>query len=200
MALTRRIRYEILRRDNYTCQYCGAKAPDVALTVDHVVPVALGGTDDASNLVTACRPCNEGKAAVAPDSPIVATVDRRAKQLATAIMLVAEERRLDLEHERFVVETFDEIWTEYQSAGRPLAREPGWIGTVLRFVSLGLELEELAWYVRIAMDKPNVATAARWKYFCGCCWGEIKRRQADALETLDQIEQEERECLNETEM
>lgn len=58
MALTKRTRFEILRRDNHTCRYCGASAPDATLTVDHVTPVALGGTDDPSNLVTACRDCN----------------------------------------------------------------------------------------------------------------------------------------------
>lgn len=56
-----RVRYEVLERDGYTCQYCGAKAPDVALHVDHIVPVAEGGTDDIGNLVTACEYCNTGK-------------------------------------------------------------------------------------------------------------------------------------------
>lgn len=56
-----RIRYEVFERDGYTCQYCGAKAPDVTLHVDHIVPVSDGGTDDLSNLVTACEYCNLGK-------------------------------------------------------------------------------------------------------------------------------------------
>lgn len=56
-----RIRYEVLERDGYACQYCGAKAPAVTLHVDHIVPVADGGTDDLSNLVTACEYCNLGK-------------------------------------------------------------------------------------------------------------------------------------------
>lgn len=56
-----RVRYEVLERDGYTCQYCGAKAPDVTLHVDHIVPVAEGGTDDTGNLVTACEYCNTGK-------------------------------------------------------------------------------------------------------------------------------------------
>lgn len=56
-----RIRYEVFERDGYTCQYFGAKAPDVTLHVDHIVPVSDGGTDDLSNLVTACEYCNIGK-------------------------------------------------------------------------------------------------------------------------------------------
>ena len=47
MALSKRLRYEILRRDNHTCRYCGASAPDVTLTVDHVVPCLLYTSDAA---------------------------------------------------------------------------------------------------------------------------------------------------------
>lgn len=96
MTLTKRMRYEILRRDNHTCRYCGAAAPDVALTVDHVIPTALGGTDDATNLVTACRDCNAGKSASSPDAPLVAQVAEDALRWSRAIAAAAEtmiERR-----------------------------------------------------------------------------------------------------------
>lgn len=55
------LRFDILRRDKFTCQYCGRKAPDVALHVDHRTPEALGGQTIADNLVTACAQCNLGK-------------------------------------------------------------------------------------------------------------------------------------------
>jgi hypothetical protein len=61
MAVSKRLRFEIFRRDSHTCRYCGATAPGTPLRVDHIVPVALGGTDHPSNLVTACEPCNSGK-------------------------------------------------------------------------------------------------------------------------------------------
>ena len=50
---------EILRRDNYTCQYCGQHAS--VLTIDHVVPRHLGGEHVWGNLVTACSSCNHRK-------------------------------------------------------------------------------------------------------------------------------------------
>lgn len=56
-----RLRWVTLERDNFTCQYCGASAPDVVLWIDHRVPVSEGGTDDPNNLVTACIACNLGK-------------------------------------------------------------------------------------------------------------------------------------------
>jgi hypothetical protein len=60
-SVSARQRFETLKRDKFTCQYCGAKAPDVALHVDHIVPFAKGGTCDIMNLVTSCAQCNGGK-------------------------------------------------------------------------------------------------------------------------------------------
>ncbi|KAG2405334.1 uncharacterized protein LOC124830044 [Vigna umbellata] len=51
-------RKNILFRDNYTCQYCSSREN---LTIDHVVPAALGGEWTWENLVTACAKCNSKK-------------------------------------------------------------------------------------------------------------------------------------------
>lgn len=61
--LTQSVRFEILKRDHFTCRYCGARAPGVELHVDHVHPVSRGGKNELENLVTACRDCNAGKGA-----------------------------------------------------------------------------------------------------------------------------------------
>ena len=37
-SIPKGLRFDVLRRDNYTCKYCGAKAPNVQLHVDHVIP------------------------------------------------------------------------------------------------------------------------------------------------------------------
>jgi 5-methylcytosine-specific restriction endonuclease McrA len=52
-------RHEILRRDGYTCQYCGRQGG--SLTIDHVVPRHRGGERTWANLVTACQACNRKK-------------------------------------------------------------------------------------------------------------------------------------------
>jgi len=61
--LSKTLRFAVLERDNFTCQYCGAQAPSVKLHVDHVVPVARGGRNDYDNLLVACESCNQGKSA-----------------------------------------------------------------------------------------------------------------------------------------
>jgi len=62
-SLSKNIRFDVFKRDGFTCQYCGQKPPDVVLQVDHITPVAAGGDNDISNLVTACEACNQGKKA-----------------------------------------------------------------------------------------------------------------------------------------
>ena len=77
MTVSRRLRFEIFRRDDYTCKYCGASpavTKDVELTVDHVIPVTLGGGDEPTNLATACQPCNAGKSSIPPDAELVEDV------------------------------------------------------------------------------------------------------------------------------
>lgn len=62
-TLSRSVRFEVFKRDKFTCQYCGRKSPDVVLEADHIQPVAKGGLNDLLNLVTACDTCNGGKGA-----------------------------------------------------------------------------------------------------------------------------------------
>lgn len=59
--LSKKIRFEVFKRDSFKCQYCGRSAPDVILEVDHIIPVAKGGDNDIMNLITSCRDCNRGK-------------------------------------------------------------------------------------------------------------------------------------------
>lgn len=53
------VRFQVFKRDKFTCQYCGASGCD--LEIDHIEPVANGGSDDMDNLITACKACNRGK-------------------------------------------------------------------------------------------------------------------------------------------
>jgi hypothetical protein len=50
-------RVRVLKRDNYTCAYCGLDANQV----DHIIPRSAGGSHDLDNLVACCKPCNTRK-------------------------------------------------------------------------------------------------------------------------------------------
>jgi 5-methylcytosine-specific restriction endonuclease McrA len=54
------LRKQILDRDQHCCAYCGREAN----TVDHIIPVSLGGDMHPTNLVAACRPCNSAKGGI----------------------------------------------------------------------------------------------------------------------------------------
>ena len=51
-------RFEVLKRDNFRCQYCWRNGKDVTLEVDHITPKSKWGNDDFNNLITCCRECN----------------------------------------------------------------------------------------------------------------------------------------------
>ena len=51
----------VFLRDDYTCQYCGCDVTSKSATLDHVVPVSLGGLTTWENSTTACAPCNSNK-------------------------------------------------------------------------------------------------------------------------------------------
>lgn len=56
----------LFARDDYQCQYCGRRSGDLkpreSLTRDHLIPMSRGGTNEWSNVVTACSSCNTKKA------------------------------------------------------------------------------------------------------------------------------------------
>lgn len=62
-ALSLKTRFEVFKRDRFTCQYCGKSSPEAILQADHIVPVAQGGDNSLLNLVTSCFDCNMGKKA-----------------------------------------------------------------------------------------------------------------------------------------
>lgn len=62
-GISKKLRFEVFKRDGFTCQYCGRMAPDVVLQVDHINPVKNGGDNNILNLITSCADCNNGKGA-----------------------------------------------------------------------------------------------------------------------------------------
>jgi 5-methylcytosine-specific restriction endonuclease McrA len=59
--MTKSVRYDVMKRDNFKCRLCGANGGESALEIDHIVPVAKGGKTEMENLQTLCKECNRGK-------------------------------------------------------------------------------------------------------------------------------------------
>jgi hypothetical protein len=88
--ISKKVRFEVFKRDGFKCQYCGACAPEVVLEVDHIHPVSKDGDHDIMNFVTSCFDCNRGKSdRLLSDDSVVAMQRRQLDQLS--------ERREQLE-------------------------------------------------------------------------------------------------------
>ena len=138
MAIKPRLRFEIFRRDHHTCRYCFRT--EVALTIDHVVPSILGGSDAPTNLVTCCEECNSGKSSALQGGPTVDDVDddlirwTRAMKRAAAI---AREKHDEVERYR---EAFKTRWGDWHFTAdkRPVPLPDGWAESIDRFCAEGL--------------------------------------------------------------
>jgi hypothetical protein len=87
------LRNEILERNGFTCQLCGAGPGDsdpfnpnrkVRLHIDHIKPLSQGGTNDKSNLRVVCSACNQGRSNIQIPSETVLNVLARIRRLSKA--------------------------------------------------------------------------------------------------------------------
>lgn len=83
-------RFRALHRCGFACYYCGARPPQVWLTIDHLVPLSQGGSvGDDSNLVAACPDCNTGKGSDVLDGDVALpelSIDTDAVLLAIEVL------------------------------------------------------------------------------------------------------------------
>lgn len=112
MTVSKRTRFEVLRRDKFRCYYCGTRGNETGsgLTVDHVIPVALGGSDRPTNLVAACGDCNAGKTSTAPDAEMIETLDIELERYNAARKLALDALEADIEARDAYI---DQIWEEW---------------------------------------------------------------------------------------
>lgn len=178
MSVSKRLRYEILRRDNFMCKYCGGSAPDVKLTVDHVMPITLGGGDNPGNLCAACVDCNAGKSSVPPDAGVVESVTKKAEMMAEAMRVLAEHRQEDRDEMASMDDWFSRLWNGIRAPRN-------YLQSFHNFLNAGLDAEDIAELSRVAWD---AGTDDPWRYFCGCCWTRVRQYREEAEELVDQWE------------
>lgn len=104
-ALSKQTRFEVFKRDSFRCQYCGRGIDETILEVDHIQPVAEGGTNDLINLITSCRDCNRGKGKRKLSDRVVA--EKESKFL--------EEEQARLEQSQMVIEWKKQLLAQRES-------------------------------------------------------------------------------------
>lgn len=171
MAVTKRLRYEVLRRDDHTCQYCGEAAPDVTLHVDHIIPVALGGTDQPGNLVAACKDCNLGKSSVPSDAPLIDGINSRAAAYALDMTDRMTRIRATLELEDEYLTEFEDAWKLWRRDGEHLPLPSDYRSGVYRFARMGVPMRLLERAIETAMTKAGLrGPHGEFQYMAGVIW------------------------------
>ena len=173
MSVSKKIRFEVFKRDNFTCGYCGKKPPEVVLEIDHINPKSKGGIDDINNLLSACFDCNRGKKNI--------KLDKISPQLQENLEILKEKEIQLKEYNRFTekilkrkrkeMEEVNQIYTNYFPQWKLSEK---FIDTSLkRFFNI-LPKEEIIRAMHIACSKINDNEKAI-NYFCGICWNKIKK-------------------------
>jgi 5-methylcytosine-specific restriction endonuclease McrA len=179
-AISNGLRFDIFKRDYFTCQYCSRTPPGVILEIDHIIPVKDGGLNVEGNLVTACAVCNSGKAAkslaVIPES-----LSSRAKRIAEseaqiagyAAVLQAKRDRED-----------SDAWKVFKTLlGVNETRKDWFLGmtTILRKISVVRALE-IADYTN---GRGIYSDRHKFLYFCKVCWTEINGNATKPIEKME---------------
>jgi hypothetical protein len=188
MAVSKRTRFEVLRRDNYTCRYC--RSTENPLTVDHVTPVALGGTDKPDNLVAACKDCNSGKASSSPDEGTVAQVADDAVRWAAAMKAAYDEANVDLKKRRAYIRKFERTWDKFNSGGKAVDRPATYANTVGHWFQIEVPFEVVEYGIERAMANDRIRNADVFRYMCGIVWKRVEdaRDKAETSLRADQTQ------------
>lgn len=169
--ISKKLRFEIFKRDAFSCQYCGATPPDVILHVDHIHPVSKGGDNSMDNLITSCSGCNHGKMDIELTS-IPKSLQERAAEISEqeaqikgyTKVLVAQRKRL----QKDIQAVCDALVGEENSN---LIDE---VKKTIRMFCLKLHPMVVLEFAEMAQSRFPGNGMRTFKYFCGICWNHIK--------------------------
>ncbi len=176
------LRFEILKRDGFRCVYCGATPLQRLLHVDHVTPRSKGGSNDPSNLVTACLVCNLGKSATPLDTSKIAGPDgaTQTREHAEQIKEYLKAHQELTAAKRSAVDQLALLWAQSFD---------GWVLTERAKQSIKLFLEwfpfdDVAWAIERTAATGRFSSSATmnsegFKYFCAIMHRSHKAGRVD---------------------
>lgn len=177
MSISKKIRFEVFKRDGFQCGYCGKTPPGVVLEVDHIDPKSKGGKDGLDNLITACFDCNRGKRDI-PLEKIPQQVCDNLEVLQEKELQIKEYRKFVKKIERRLQADIAEINAVYTESYKNRVFTDQFNNVSIRkFLSL-LPKHEIIDSLRMAISKFSGRSLKDRNmiisYFCGICWNKIK--------------------------
>lgn len=177
------VRFEVFKRDKFTCQYCGESAPNVILEIDHITPVSKGGNNEIMNLITSCRDCNRGKTdkklddntAVMVQKKQLDAMQERREQLEMMLQWrQALEQEIEVEIDAIDVYFQDNTKWGFSDNGRRIIRK-----LIKRF-----GFNDVYTACEIAIDRYYNGTERSWdnalEKIGGICYNKRKAAKGDA--------------------
>ena len=171
-AIGKKLRFEVFKRDEFSCVYCGATPPSVVLQIDHIHPVAEGGTNAIDNLITSCQPCNIGKGA-----NLLTNIPQTLKDKSKDIAEKEEQLR---GYYQVVQKQQDRIESEVWKIAKiidPISKESGinrdWVLSIKRFLT-NLGFFDVKDAAEIARAKYKYGGKKTFLYFCGICHNKMR--------------------------
>lgn len=171
-SISKKLRFEVFKRDGFVCRYCGSKPPQVPLEIDHIMPVSKGGTNIIDNLISSCFDCNRGKSDINLTSVPESIEERTAKMKAAVKQHKEFAKLVDAQNNirKWEQHTVEAVFLDYFPESR-------W------------QLSKFSASIRMFIDKLGVQKCSEnmnkaclkinydkytLKYFCGICWTQIK--------------------------
>lgn len=170
-ALTQRARFEVFKRDGFTCQYCGSTPPAVTLEVDHIVAVSNGGDNDQDNLVTSCFNCNRGKSDVPLDAIPETLKEKAARVKEAEAQVQAYYQTLQSRKDRVDRESWEIAEILSPGCGKS-GFSIAYRKSIVNFLSRldFYEVEDAASTAFCRLEDED----EMFRCFCGICWRKIK--------------------------
>lgn len=190
--ISKKIRFEVFKRDGFQCAYCGKSPPEIILEIDHIDPISKGGTDDINNLITSCFDCNRGKRNI--------LLDKIPSKLIDNLEILKEKENQFKEYKKLIKKIENRFNKQIKELEGVLdyyfPEHPDFVYrfedsfkkiTLKRFFEL-LPFEKIKQALTMAcekffrdyektdnVDKQDDFRYSAIKYFCGICWNKIKK-------------------------
>lgn len=172
---SKKARFEVFKRDGFTCQYCGAHPPKVILHLDHIHPVAKGGGNEDDNLVTSCEACNQGKSDRSLSDIPQSLQDKAALIIEREEQIKGYQRVLNQRRQR-IEDECEEVVEVYERFNEGFTLSEQGLVSTKRFIEK-LGVHEVIQAMERAFTNPKLRSGQEFKYFCGICWNKIKEAE-----------------------